>query len=62
MGEYGHIHHVELHKIVRSICKEKKLFLKVFGYFHLRTLSKRNYFINRNNLKVEKRSFTKNLF
>jgi len=61
-GEYGHIHHIELHKIVRSICKEKKLFLKVFGYFHLRTLSKRNYFINRNNLKVEKKEVSQKIF
>lgn len=61
-GEYGHLQHIEVNKIVDYICQKKKLKLKVFGYYHFRTIFRRNHFFKKYNVKVEKKEVSKEHF
>ncbi len=61
-GEYGHLQHIEVNKVVNNICKKKHLRLKIFGYYHLRTLFERNYFLKQNNINIERKEILKEHF
>ena len=61
-GEYGHLQHIEVNKIVNYICQKKKIKLRVFGYYHLRTISRRNNFLKKHKISIEKKEVLKKNF